>query len=102
MSHCTKTHKKQTSGTCIEDMAQRALDLREMAFEFGDPSLIKAIDLMMYCIGKAVARERLADPVAVLAPVPRLDDESSKAAASTITRKRRRAIPTRVMTSEAA
>lgn len=99
MSHCTKAYKGQTSGSRIEDVAQRALDLREMAFEIGDPSLIKAIDLMMYCIGKAVARERLAEPEVVLAPVSRLGGEIPVAPAAP---RRRRAVRTPAATSEAA
>jgi hypothetical protein len=95
MSQCIKTDNRDKSGARIEDLAQRALDLREMAFEFGDPSLIKAIDLMMYCIGKAVARERLAAP----APVAMFADETLAAPAVA---KRRRSVRPATVTSAAA
>jgi hypothetical protein len=100
MSHCVKSYKGQTSVARIEDVAQRALDLREMAFELGDPSLIKAIDLMMYCIGKAVARERLAEPTP--APLRRVGGEGSALQAADATPKRRRSVRAQERTVKAA
>lgn len=67
MSHYTEPdHERRVVD--IDVIALRALELREMAFEFGDASLIKSVDLMLYCVGKAVARRSIAVPAGIETP----------------------------------